>query len=1045
MGKKPSYDALEKQVSRLENANAELKAQVQSNTYFNALLENTDDGIVIIDEKGIPRAFNTAYGKSIKDTIGIEMKPGIEPYRYLKDPDAVKFWEKIKERALNGERFRVDSKHTDDDGLTRYFEFALCPIRSGQKFLGYVQISRDITERMALMEKLREKEILLEYSEKMTDIGSFIWDLRTNNLVWSTNMYAIHGVRAEEYQDRLLEENRRFIHPEDREAVIRQIDDMLASKKIWPMNFRILRPDGKERKIISNGEFELDEQGTPLKCIGIYQDITETKQMERDLANRNAFIETVLENLPIGVAVTSLSTGVSSLINKKFEEIYGWSKEDIPDLRSFFQKVYPDPEYRRKIRKKVVEDVMSGDPSRMQWENLNAITKRGEKRIILSHTIPLFDQDLIINTVLNTTERFKMTESLKEYEERYKALFDRSLDCISIYDIEGKFIDANHAYSILTEYTQEELKNLEGMIVVHPDSRRDFLKARAQLLKEGRQEELGVYKFLTKSGITKFIEIRRSIIHKNNEPYAVQSFIRDISLRKRIEAELEKKVKSLDQAEKIAKLGYFEFNFLSGEFYRSQGLFRLLGYTENDDPNSISTGIFPKFIHDEDKEDVDRWIKRFIENPSPMDIEFRIIQKSGTIIRVLTVVRVIFDSTQNPITAIGILQDITHQHQLEEQLRYSHKMESIGTLVGGIAHDFNNILGIILGNAELAMEEIPEGYASKNFISEIRKATLKGRTIVQQLLSFTRKEDEQLRPTEIIPIINEVLKLINSMAGPNIKIQKSLPDFSVPILANANQMHQLLTNICTNAIESIDIKGTIEVSIENILTKTFPLRSTPDIPQGNYVCIKIKDTGSGIEPDIFNRIFDPYFTTKEFGKGPGLGLSVVHGIVKSHGGFIHVESRLNQGTCVEVYFPVIEPGPEEEKKNIERIMPVGGEKILYVDDEEGLVLLGKSILEKLGYTVKGCTDPMEALSLVTSDPQAFDLVITDMSMPGLTGEELTDKIKNLNPKLPVILCSGYSDLIDEKSLKESKIYAYLSKPINLKHLAQTVRGALNSK
>ena len=713
-------------------------------------------------------------------------------------------------------------------------------------------------------------------------------------------------------------------------------------------------------------------------------------------------------------------------------------------MRSFFQRVYPEAEYRRKIRKKVVDDVMSGDTTRMKWEDLIATTKNGEKRIVLSNTIPLFDQDLIINTVLDTTDRYKMTESLKEFKERYNALFDRSLDCICIYDIEGNFIDANQAYLDLSEYTKEELKNSEGMIVIHPDSKRDFLKARGQLLQEGREEHLGVYKIQTKSGTAKFIEMRRSLIYKDNAPFAVQSFIRDISFRKKIEAELEKKVESLDQAEKIAKLGYFEFNFQSGDFYRSKGLFSLLGFGEDENLDDIAPGIFPNFIHDEDREKVENWIQEFMQNPSPREIEFRIVPKTGDTIIVRVVVRVIFDSHQKPMVAIGVLQDITHQRELEERLRYAHKMESIGTLAGGIAHDFNNILSIILGNAELAIEDIQEWQASKRFVSEIRKATIKGRSIVQQLLSFTRKEDDLLKPTDIIPIITDALKLIHSTTDPKIKIQEHLPPICLPILANENQIHQLIINICTNAVEAIDQEGTVDVSIDTIFADTFPETLTLEIPIGNYICLKIKDTGRGIEPDCLNRIFDPYFTTKEFGKGPGLGLSVVHGIVKSHDGFINVESTPNSGTCVEVYFPVLEAPPEEEKKDIQSKMPVGNERILYVDDEEGIVLLGENLLEKLGYTVKGCTDPMEALSLVTSDPKAFDLVITDMSMPGLTGEELIGKIKNLNPDLPVILCSGYSDLIDEKRLEESNIYAYLSKPMDLKSLAQTVRGALDS-
>ena len=1045
MAKNPSYEKLLEKISRLEKANDELREQLQYDRYIKAILKNTDDGIVIINEKGFPQAYNEAYAKAIEENVGISMTPGVEPYKALKDPEAVAYWKEIKERALKGERFRSIYRHVLKDGSANYFEFSICPIKSGNQLMGYTQISRDITQQMLFQERLREKETLLDHSEKIANIGSFIWDLRTNELLWSPNMYAIHGVREEEFSGKLFEENQNFIHPEDRKAVARQIDEMVDAGSIWPMHFRIVKPDGKERKISSNGALEFDEQGRPVKCFGIYQDVTDTKQMEIELANRNVFIETVLEQLPIGVAVTSISTGVSSLINKKFEEIYGWPKEDIPDLKSFFQKVYPEESYRRSVRQKVVDDVLSGDLSRMKWEDLNATTKTGEKRVISTVTIPLFEQDLIISTVLDNTERYNITESLKEFKERYQALFDRSLDCVCLYDMEGKFVDGNQAYFDLTGYNKEEIIRIDGLAVIHPDSRKDFMRTRAKLLREGHDEVLGEYKILTKSGASKFIEIRRSIIYKENEPHAVQSFIRDISLRKKIEAELDKKVESLNLAEQIAKLGYFEFSYKSGVFYRSPGFFQLLGYSVDDPADALRPGIFPEHFHDEDRERVEKWVQDFLQKPKPSDIKFRVVQVSGNIIRVHAVVKVIFNDKNEPQTIIGTVQDITHQHELEEQVRQAQKMESIGTLAGGIAHDFNNLLSIILGNSELALEEIPEWYSSREFLSQIRNASLKGRSVVRQLLSFTRKVDESLKPTDILPIVTEAINVISSAAHSGIHFHKNMPDTCPEIMANANQIHQLIISICTNAIEAIDKEGDVTVKIENVSAECFPEDLLPDVPRGDYVLIKVKDTGHGIEPDIINRIFDPYFTTKEFGKGPGMGLSVAHGIIKSHEGYINLESAVNHGTCFEIYFPVIKDQPKAKKASAQDEMPGGKENILYVDDEEGLVALGVKLLEKLGYKVKGCTDPKEAISLVQSDPQGFDLIITDMAMPDITGEELAEEVNKVNPKLPIILCSGYSDQMDEARSKELMIYSFLSKPVELKKMAQSVRNALDCR
>jgi signal transduction histidine kinase/ActR/RegA family two-component response regulator len=437
-------------------------------------------------------------------------------------------------------------------------------------------------------------------------------------------------------------------------------------------------------------------------------------------------------------------------------------------------------------------------------------------------------------------------------------------------------------------------------------------------------------------------------------------------------------------------------------------------------------------------------IQVFLETGKPLDTEFRIVQKSGNVMWVHAIAKTISDGENRPLLTIGTLQNITDQRHLEERARHAQKMESIATLAGGIAHDFNNILGIILGNAELALEELPEMRGYREFISSIQTAGLRGREVVKQLTDFTRKSDSPHSPMDILPILKESLKLIEARLGPGIRIIRHLPPSCPPILADAMLIHQLLNNLFANAIDAIENQGEIEISMGKLSLGGSMEMPVPDMDPGDYLFMTLKDSGRGIEQENIKRIFDPYFTTKDIGKGSGLGLSVVHGIMQSHHGFIHVESAPGQGTSVSIYFPVLEeidkaPAPVLEKP------AKGSETILYVDDEEALVSLGESLLNKLGYTVKGCMNPREALDLFKAAPTAFDLIITDLSMPGLTGDELAGEIHRISPQTPIILYSGFTDLMDEKAARDLGIRQFLTKPVDFRTLAQSLRDILDNR
>jgi len=393
----------------------------------------------------------------------------------------------------------------------------------------------------------------------------------------------------------------------------------------------------------------------------------------------------------------------------------------------------------------------------------------------------------------------------------------------------------------------------------------------------------------------------------------------------------------------------------------------------------------------------------------------------------------------------GVIRDISDRKLLESQLKQAHKMEAIGTLTGGIAHEFNNVLGIIIGNTELALDDVPEWNPAHYNLEEIKTASLRAKDVVRQLLSYIRKVDYRKKPMEAIPIVKDAIKFLRSTISPSIDIRQNIRATSDTILADPTQIHQILLNLCTNAAHAMEEDGGIlEIEIENVNLNEESVFLDPDLIPGNYVKITVSDTGQGISPQIIDRIFDPFFTTKEVSKGTGMGLSVVQGIVKTHGGAITVDSDLGKGTTFRVFFPVTEEEAVVQSKTMEKL-PTGNEKVLFIDDEELMVNIAKQILERLGYKVETKINPVDALELFRSNPDQFDLVITDMAMPQMDGDKLVEEILNIRPETPIILCTGFSEKVTEENAKELGIKAFTMKPLVIRDLAVVVRKVLDEE
>ena len=452
-------------------------------------------------------------------------------------------------------------------------------------------------------------------------------------------------------------------------------------------------------------------------------------------------------------------------------------------------------------------------------------------------------------------------------------------------------------------------------------------------------------------------------------------------------------------------------------------------------------------VHPQDQEYV---LTRIAEGKvTGFQAEFRIIRPDQSVRFIRAQTFPIRNDFGEVVRMAGVAEDMTEQKRVqdtlvktERQFRQSSRMEAIGTLAGGIAHDFNNILTAILGYTELGLASVPKDSRTQRNLQEVLTAGHRAKHLVLQILAFSRQSGQAKRPTPIHTVIQEALKLLRATIPSTIEIRDSLMT-QASVLADPTQLHQVVINLCTNAEYAMRETGSLlEITLADFEVTEENVRSVSGLRIGPHVRLTIQDNGTGMSSDVLERMFDPFFTTKPIGEGSGMGLSVVHGIVANHGGALMVDSQRGKGTKIEVYLPAI-PATVWDGAGDQGTIPLGKETILFVDDEETIVRLGKELLEQLGYTIEVQTNSLEALNVFRHDPQRFDLVITDQTMPGLTGEALSRELLRIRPELPIILCTGFSHIMTAEKAKALGIQAYLMKPLAIRDLAPIVRHVLD--
>ena len=789
-----------------------------------------------------------------------------------------------------------------------------------------------------------------------------------------------------------------------------------------------------ERKV-SELKQENDELRSRMGSTDFHTEIKRQSQAEADLHKSRKEFRRIASRVPgmlYQFVLHKDGTYSVPFVNDRVIDYSGYSPEQIMSEPSLFLKPI-HPEDMGEVQEKMEQSANSMSEFHVEHR---LISPSGEVKFFSVRSKPrlLDNGDILWDGIsMDVTER--------KHDEHYLHMIVEMLNtapnAITIHDFDGRFLYANRKTFEIHGYEKEEFMALNLRDLNAPESEA-LIQERMQAISEKGEASFTVT-HLRKDGSTIPMEVFVKEVDWADVP-AMLSIATDITERKKAEEALQEREKRFRDLAEMLPEAVFEADSNMNLTFANKQAFEMFGYTLEDFESGLNG--FDMIV----PEDRTRAAENAMGRSKDQDfgaVEYRALKKDGSIFPVLFHTRPIM--LKGMLEGFrGIIVDMTERRKIQEDLQKAQKMESIGILAGGIAHDFNNLLFPIIGMSEILLEDLPPGNPEHENAQEILNAGLRGRDLVKQILAFSRQSEHKNIPVRVQNVLKEVVRLCQSTIPSSIEIVSDIqPDCGL-VSADPTQLHQIAMNLMTNAYQAIE-EGHGKIMVQLAETGLASEDSgSPISSPGRYALLSVADTGCGINPAVVDKIFEPYFTTKPQGKGTGLGLAVAYGIVRQYGGDIKVHSELGKGTTVSVYLPLMVKS--EQIVPVEGVgrSPVGSEWILLVDDEEPIARLEKQMLERLGYKVTCRLNSLEALEAFKADPARYDLVITDMTMPNMTGDLLAREIVSMRPDLPVIICTGFSERINREKADEFGIKGFLMKPVVKSQMAQLVRQVLDS-
>ena len=672
------------------------------------------------------------------------------------------------------------------------------------------------------------------------------------------------------------------------------------------------------------------------------------------------------------------------------------------------------------------------EPCRLPAEDENQNLQQYNERLIHKLETKMIQLQETQNALQEEIARGKQLEkALKASEKQYRAFVENSVDGVLVSDVEThRMVYANPAICSLLGYSQQEMAQMT-VVQIYPVQELERVQRQFEDLAKGRKHVTSAVPCRCKDDTIVYADIAAKFFELDGRSFVV-AFFRDVTDRMKVEEERRRLAEVVDHSPNIVMIMDTQrrIQYVNRAFGRITGFSpeEVLGQT----PGLLENGMHDPSFFKQMWITIrmgNQWTGRITNKRSDgrlYHLEVDIIPVKGTDGRIKNFA--------------AIMRDVTHEEDMAAQLRQAQKMEAIGTLAGGIAHDFNNILTALLGFSELGLISCDKGSRNHEHFSAIYDAGQRAKDLVAQILTFSRMNEESRKPIYLYTILNEALKLLRSTMPTTIAFKTNICKDNIYVMADATAIHQIAMNLCTNAGHAMQENGgTLTVNLEKVDLTSKETAAHPHIRPGPHLKLSISDTGHGMTRDVLDHIFEPYFTTKEKGEGTGLGLSMVHGIVQNHGGMITVTSEPGLGSTFDVFFPIVAVKCKTAKPSNEQV-PHGSERILFVDDEIPLVRLAQQMLTSIGYQVTSFTDSREALADFEAFPEKYDMVISDMTMPELTGLDLARCMLGMRPGLPFIICTGYSSKLKQQQIENAGIKSVLKKPFSLAAISKLIRA-----